>query len=116
MRRENLKARLLRAVSGKTQEQVSEEIGDQPGLIAQIEQGKVVARHDYLERLAASDGLTAADAEEFLCLSETLRASRRRCGRSAKDLLEGLAEDLRSQTRASYERLLTLPHPDNPPR
>ncbi len=116
MRRENLKARLLRAVSGKTQEQLSEEIGDQPGLIAQIEQGKVAARHDYLERLAASDGLTAADAEELLCLTETLRASRRRRGQSVEDLLEGLAEDFRSQTRASYERLLTLPLPVSDPR
>jgi tetratricopeptide (TPR) repeat protein len=116
MRRENLKARLLRALSGKTQEQVSEEIGDQPGLIGQIEQDKVLARPAYLERLAASDGLTAADAEEILCLYERLRAARRRRGRSAEDLLEGLAGDLRSHTRASYERLLTLPLPDNPPR
>jgi tetratricopeptide (TPR) repeat protein len=116
MRRENLKARLLRAVSGKTQEQLGEEIGDQPGLIGQIEQGRVFARPDYLERLAANEGITSADAEDILRRYETLRASRSRCGLSAEDLLEGLAEDLRSNARKSYERLVTLPLPDSAPR
>jgi transcriptional regulator with XRE-family HTH domain len=116
MKRENLKARLLRAVSGKTQEQLGEEIGVHPGLIGQIEQGKVLAKPDYLERVAASAGITSADAEELLRRYETLRTSRRRRGRSAEDLLEGLAEDLRSHARESYERLVILPLPDSVPR
>jgi tetratricopeptide (TPR) repeat protein len=116
MRRENVKARLLRAVSGKTQEQLSEELGDPLGLIGQIEQGKILARPDYLERLAATEGITAADAEDLLHRYEMLRASRRRRGQSAEDLLEGLAEDLRSHTRKSYERLLALPLPESEPR
>ncbi len=116
MKRENLKARLLRALSGKTQEQLGEEIGVDPGLLGQIEQGRVLARPDYLERLAASAGITAADAEDLLCHYETLRAARRRRGRSAEDLLEGLAEDLRSHVRASYQRLETLPLPGSAPR
>jgi tetratricopeptide (TPR) repeat protein len=116
MKRENLKARLLRAVSGKTQEQLGEEIGVDPGLLGQIEQGRVLARPDYLKRLAASAGITAEDAEEILSHYETLRASRRRHGRSAEDLLEELAEDLRSHLRASYQRLETLPLPESAPR
>jgi len=109
MKRENLKARLLRAVSGKSQEQLGEEIVVQPGLIGQIEQGKVFARQDYLERLAANEGITLADVEEILCRYETLRTSRSRRGLSAEDLLEALAENLRSNSRDCYERLLTLP-------
>lgn len=116
MKRENLKARLLRAVSGKTQEQLGEEIGDQPGLIGQIEQGKVFARPDYLERLAANEGITSADAEDLLRRYETLRTSRRRRGQSAENLLEGLVEDLRSHTRECYERLVALPLPASDPR
>ncbi|MBW8875678.1 MAG: helix-turn-helix transcriptional regulator [Acidobacteria bacterium] len=116
MKRENLKARLLRAVSGKTQEQLGEEIGVHPGLIGQIEQGRVLARPDYLERLAANAGITAADAEELLCHYEMLRVARRRHGRSAEDVLEGLVEDLRSHARASYQRLETLPLPASAPR
>jgi len=116
MKRENLKARLLRAVSGKTQEQLGEEIGDPPGIIGHIEQGKVFARPDYLERLAANEGITAADAEELLRRYETLRTARRRRGQSAEDLLEGLAEDLRSHSRECYERLVALPLPASDPR
>ncbi|MFY9820182.1 MAG: helix-turn-helix transcriptional regulator [Thermoanaerobaculia bacterium] len=116
MKRENLKARLVRAVSGKTQEQLSEEIGDPPGIIGQIEQGKLQARLDYLERLAANEGITAADAEDLLRRYERFRAARRRRGQSAEDLLEGLDEDLRSHTRESYERLVALPLPASEPR
>jgi tetratricopeptide (TPR) repeat protein len=116
MRRENLKARLLRAVSGKTQEQLGEEIGDPPGIIGQVEQGKLLARPDYLARLAANEGITVADAEDLLRRYETLRTSRRRRGQSAGDLLEGLAEDLRSHTWESYERLVMLPLPASDPR
>ncbi|HEV7507941.1 MAG TPA: hypothetical protein VGS07_23860 [Thermoanaerobaculia bacterium] len=116
MKRENLKARLVRAVSGKTQEQLSEEIGDPPGIIGQIEQGKLLARPEYLERLAANEGITAGDTEDLLCRYERLRASRRRRGQSAEDLLQGLAEDLRSHTRESYERLVALPLAATDPR
>jgi tetratricopeptide (TPR) repeat protein len=116
MKRENLKARLLRAVSGKTQEQLGEEIGDPPGIIGHIEQGKLLARPDYLERLAANEGITAADAEDLLRRYEMLRTFRRRRGQSAEDLLEGLVEDLRSHTRECYERLVALPLPESDPR
>jgi len=116
MKRENLKARLLRALSGKTQEQLGEEIGVDPGLLGQIEQGRVLARPDYLERLAASGGSTGPGAGELLCHYETLRVTRRRRGQSAEDLLEELAEDLRSHVRASYQRLLTLLLPESAPR
>src|ERR1700681_432954 len=116
MKRENLKARLLRAVSGKSQEQLGDEVGVQPGLIGQIEQGRVFARPDYLERLAANEGITSADAEEILARYETLRTSRSRRGLSAEDLLEALAEDLRFNVGRSYERLMTLPLPESAPR
>lgn len=116
MNRENLKARLLRAVSGKSQEQLGEETGIPAGVIGQIEQGKVMARPAYLARLAANEGLTSADAEDILRRYETLRSSRRRRGQTAEDLLEGLAAELRSHTRESYERLVALPLPASGPQ
>lgn len=116
MKRENLKARLLRAVSGKTLEQLSWEIGVPPGLISQIEQGKMQARPDYLERLAANEGLTPADAEAILREYETRRASNSRRGRSGEEVREKLHADLRSHVDGCYERLLSLPVPKTDPR
>ncbi|MGH7484013.1 MAG: hypothetical protein ACREMY_00230 [bacterium] len=116
MNRENLKARLLRAVSGKTQEQLGDEVHVHSGFLGQIEQGKIQVRPDYLELLAANEGVTAADLEDVLSRYETLRTSRRRRGQSAEDVLEGLAEDLRSHTRERYEKLATLPLPESAPQ
>jgi transcriptional regulator with XRE-family HTH domain len=116
MNRENLKARLCRAISGKTQEQMGEEIDVHPTLITQIELGKVLPKPHQIAGLARGAGLTVADAEEILCLAETLQRSPRRQGRTAEDLFADLAERLRSHTRATYRRLLTLPLPDRPPR
>src|ERR1700686_3562318 len=116
MKRENLKARLLRALSGKTLERLSVETSVPPGLIGQIEQGKIQARPDYLERLAANEGLTLADAEAILREYETRRAANSRRGRSGEEIREKLHADLRSHVEGCYERLMTLPVPESDPK
>jgi len=65
MKRENLLARLLRALSGKSQERVAEEIGVHPSLVGQIENGQP-ATGDYLERLAHAASITLAQGWEIL--------------------------------------------------
>ena len=51
MRRDNIKARLLRAFSGKTQEQIGEEIGVHP-----------MPGRSHLRRMARSADLTLPEA------------------------------------------------------
>jgi tetratricopeptide (TPR) repeat protein/DNA-binding XRE family transcriptional regulator len=116
MMRDHLKARLLRALSGKTQEEIGEEIDIHPTRVGQIEQGKFLPKPEYLEQLAAAAGITAAGAEEILRVYEVLRRPRRRDGRSAEGVLEQLIEDQRALIQASYRRLLTLPLPYRSPR
>lgn len=108
MRRENLKARLLRALSGKSQADVARDAGVDPALVAQLEKGKGVPREEYLERLAGGADLTAADAEEILRLAETLRRSRRWQGKPPQQVFQELAERVRARTAAAHRRLLTL--------
>ena len=109
MRRENLKARLLRALSGKTQEQFAQEIGVHPSLVAQIELGLFTPRPELLARLAESAALGPEDAEEILRVAETLGRERQRRGREeGLDLLGESVRDLLSRTQ---RRLLTLPAP-----
>jgi transcriptional regulator with XRE-family HTH domain len=110
MRRENVMARLLRALSGKTQEQTAEEIGVTPSLIAQIELGKFLPSADHLEGLARNADLTVPDADEALRLIETLRQSRRWRGPEPEAVLHELAERLRSHVSRAWRHLLTLPH------
>ena len=112
MRRENLLARLLRALSGKSQEEISEEIGVYPSLIGQFERGQVLPSRQHLDRLARSAGLALRGAEEILNLYEVLRRNPRRQGRSAGHLFQGLAEEIRAHTEGVYRRILTLPLPD----
>jgi transcriptional regulator with XRE-family HTH domain len=116
MRRENILARHLRALSGKTQKEIAEEIGVEPPLIAQIELGQVVPGREHLHRMAASAGITLAQGEEILRHYETLHRGRRRRGLSAEDFLDEMALGLRSRAGAAYRRLLTLPLPDSPPK
>jgi transcriptional regulator with XRE-family HTH domain len=115
MRREHTLARLLRALSGKTQEQLAEEIGVTRSLIAQIEQGEVVPSRDHLEAMAESAGITLSDAEEILRLYETYRRAPQRWGGPAGRLLDRMAETLRAHADAAYQRFLTLPLPDSFP-
>lgn len=116
MRREQVLARLLRAFSGMTQEQIGQEIGVHTSLIAQFELGRAVPGRDHLERLAKAARLTLRDAEEILRLGEELQQPRRRRGEGAEDLLDELAQDARSKAGAGYQRLLRLPLPDSSPQ
>ena len=108
-------ARLLRALSGKSQEQMGEEVGVSPSLIAQFETGKVLPNREHLELLAEGAGLTVREAQDVLSLCEALRSSHRRRGRSAEDLLQALAEDVRAHADSVYRRVLTLPLPAGQP-
>lgn len=108
MRRENLLARLLRALSGKTQDQLGSEIGVHPSLISQIELGLLTPRPELLARIARSTDLTVEDTDEVLRVAEDLRQGRRERSREADDLslLEADLSDLVSRTQ---RRLRTLP-------
>ena len=115
MRREHTLARLLRALTGKTQEQLAEDIGVNRSLVAQIEQGEVVPGRDQLAAMAGIAGITLSNAEEILSLYETRRRSPQRWGGPAVELLDQMTERLRAHAGVAYQRLLTLPLPDTPP-
>lgn len=109
-------ARVLRALSGKTQEQTAEEIGVHPSLIAQIELGKFEPSDDQLERMAASADITLADAEEILLMAESLQRSDRWQGQTEETLLDELNERLRSHLDRAWQRLASLRRAGKPPR
>jgi transcriptional regulator with XRE-family HTH domain len=111
MRREHIMARLLRALSGKTQQRFGEETGIDPSVIADYELGKALPGQDHLERMAAAVGLTVASAEEALRFLDTLRRPRQRRGAGAQPLLDGIVEEVRSEVEGAYRRLLTLRPP-----
>lgn len=111
MRRDHVIARLLRALSGKTQEQIGEDIGVHPSLIAQFEQGKVLPGRDHLERLAKGTGLTLEEAEGIYRLYETLQRPRHRQGGSPESLLDEMEGEVRAVMKAAYRNLLGLPLP-----
>ena len=77
MRRENLMARMLRALSGQSQEQVAEALDVHPSLIAQIELDEGAPSPRHLEQMARQADLTIAGAEELLDRYESLRRSGR---------------------------------------
>jgi transcriptional regulator with XRE-family HTH domain len=112
MRREHIMARLLRAISGKTQQRFGEEAGIDPSMIADFELGNATPNRDNLERMAAAVGLTVSSAEEALRLFDTLRRPRQRRGEGAKPILEGIVEEVRSEVEDAYRRMLTLRLPD----
>src|SRR4051812_45972149 len=116
MRQEHVAARLLRALSGKTQEQMAEAIGADRSLIAQFELGLVAPSRDHLKRMAQAIGITLADMDDLLKMVETFQQPRRRPGPGTEELLEELMEKLRAPLDAARRRLLALPRPDRPPR
>ena len=108
MRREHYQARLLRALSGKTQEKMAKDVGIYPVLLAQVELGVVRPNRRYIETMARTEGLTVDDTEELLELADTLRRTNRRRARSAEPFA-GLEEELRDHVARARRRLLTLP-------
>jgi tetratricopeptide (TPR) repeat protein len=110
MKRENLVARLLRALSGKSQERVAEEIGVHTSFIGQIEIGQPVTR-EHLEGLARSAGITLGQAWEILEQYEVFLRTPQREGQSVELVLDQLADGVRAHAGTAYRRLLSLPLP-----
>jgi transcriptional regulator with XRE-family HTH domain len=112
MKREHIMARLLRALSGKTQQRFGEETGIDPSVIADFELGNAAPSRDHLKRMAALVGLTVSSTEEVLRLFDTLRRPRQRRGEGAQPILDGIVEGVRSEVEDAYRRMLTLRLPD----
>jgi len=66
MRREQRLARLFRALSGDTQEELAAKIGTSRNLVTQFETGEVAADPEYLEAMAKQAGIAVADGEQLL--------------------------------------------------
>jgi len=115
MKREILMARLLRALAGKSQERMGEEIGVHPSLLAHYESGKAVPHREHLEKLARGAGITVDEASQVLDFYEFFRQDRRRMAEDAEKPLWQLAEELRAQAESAYRRILALPLPVGPP-
>lgn len=112
---ENLKIRLYRALSGKTQVEMAGEIAVDTATYGHYEAGLVKPGPDKLERAARVLGVADAFGDEVLELLDLRRRKRLRAGRGIEDLLGDHAEEMRTRMRRTYERLLTLPLPVSPP-
>lgn len=95
---------------------MGDEIGVYPTLIAQIETGQVEPTRDHLRRMAQCAGLTDSDAEDLMHRYEELRQRRTRRHHGEEDFIADLTERLREQLTATYQRLLELPPPWEPPQ
>ena len=109
-------ARLLRARSGKSQEQFGEAIGVHPSLIAQIELGDGEPSRDQLRRMARAVGFELADARDLLAEAERLAHVRRGRMEGKADLLRSLPERLREHLSTALRRLWSLPRPVPTPK
>jgi transcriptional regulator with XRE-family HTH domain len=116
MEKEHLLARLLRAVSGDSQEEMAEGIGVHPSQIARFELGERTPSREHLGAMARRAGLTLRDAEDALRHVESLRRRHRRVGTSVDDQVDSLTENLRAIVQTALERFRTLPLPNRPPR
>lgn len=112
---EHLKARLIRALSGLSREQMSEETGIPPSLIGQFEQGQVLPGEEHLARMARCSGFEGADADELMRHFQTQRRTWIRRGGGAGAILENLVQRLRFHCTGAFERLLKLSVPVRPP-
>lgn len=112
----NLKLRLLRALSGKTQEAFSEEIGVDAATYGKYELGLLTPRPDKVERAAEALGVGRDFAGEVLRLLDLHRQKRLRPGRDHEDLVEQVAQAARKVARETAQRLFALPPLDSVPR
>jgi transcriptional regulator with XRE-family HTH domain len=108
MRRENLMARMLRALAGQTQEQAAKALDTDPSLIAQIELDEVAPSPEQLEKLARQAGLTVAGAEELLAHYDALCRSSRWRGQGLEEALETMNATMRDHLTRAYEELEAL--------
>jgi transcriptional regulator with XRE-family HTH domain len=116
VRRENRVARLLRALSDKTQAQAGRETGIQPSLLASFETGKAVPRPEHLEKLARLADLTVEEASGLLDLAEIYRqGGARQAVEDAEDAIRRLCETLTEYSLTAYEEIRALPAPATPP-
>lgn len=106
MTRENVMARLLRALSGMTQEQMADEIDVHPSLITQIELDQVTPSPEQLAGMARAAGITVPGAEELLVHYDALRRSGRWRGGGIEDALHKLTADLRDLFLTTYDEIL----------
>jgi transcriptional regulator with XRE-family HTH domain len=113
LRRNNVMARLFRALSGETQKDFARKTGVHFTLIADYELDKVEPSPENLEKLAEGVGLAVEDGEALLRRLEEIQGRRRhRPGLEIEDLTRRIEAHLRE----AYERLLSLPRPEEPPR
>jgi transcriptional regulator with XRE-family HTH domain len=115
MERNNLIARILRAFSGKSQEDFGDDTGLHPTTVSNIERGEEEPMPETMEALAAGVGLTVEKGADILRFCETLQRQRLRPGRDPGDLFEGLEKTVRLRTDLLVERLLRLPLPGESP-
>lgn len=108
MRRENVMARMLRALSGTTQEQVAEALDVHPSLIAQIELDEVAPSPEHVEKIARMADLTVAGAEELLAHYDALRRSSRWRGGGLEETLEKMKAAMRDELTRGLEELAAL--------
>jgi transcriptional regulator with XRE-family HTH domain len=100
-------ARMLRALSGATQERTAEAIGVDPSLIGQIELDQASASSEHLEGMARLADLTLAEAEELLAHYHALRRSGPQRGKGFEAALHTLMTQLRDELTRAYEELRT---------
>lgn len=115
MERNNLIARLFRAIFGKTQKKFAKACGLHPVTVANIELGKERPQPQHLEAMAAVVGLEVRDGAELLRLCETLQRQRLRQGPDVDGLFLDLGDTLRSRADRLLDRLLRLPLPGEAP-
>ena len=109
MERNNILARLFRAISGKSQEQFALLTGLHPFTVANIERGQERPRLKHLESMAAGIGLQVRDGVELLRLCETLQRQRLRQVPDLDGIFEDLGETVRARAERLLERLPALP-------
>jgi transcriptional regulator with XRE-family HTH domain len=116
VRRENTIARLLRALSSKTQAQVSRETGIHPSLLASFETGRAVPSPEHLEKLSRLADLTVEEASNLLDLADACRqGGPRDSAKTADAAIQRLCEKITGYTLMIYEQFRALPVPASPP-
>jgi transcriptional regulator with XRE-family HTH domain len=115
MERGNRLARLFRALTDATQQELADELGIAKGTLTQIEGGTRRATANLLDQMAERAGLTVDHGDELLALHDTLSRTPRRVGTDPEPLFEHLGEPLRTRAHRTFQRLLTLRLPVPPP-
>lgn len=113
---ENLEARLIRALSGLSQAQMSERIGIDASHLAQIEMGNATVTEDQLRRMAAEAGIGISEADELLALYQEQTRPWLRTSEGMETVLDELGRGLRQLSSLALQRLIKLPPPLPEPR